>query len=168
MQNQNEHLTLPNPRLVSAIFFGVLSIIFTFILHVIIHYGMGFEQMIPLYEGILCAVFIAAFFGALFGKRIFQTTSPIFLRAFLWAYLMILVALPFYDIGFVYFFMQTHPELFLQTTIAQIFNFYLFVLFYSIVLIGIWLGLLAGLSAIYLRGPLARYILQSINRRTRQ
>jgi hypothetical protein len=41
----------------------------------------------------------------------------------------------------------------------------LFVLLYSFILAGVWLAIVAGLAAVYLRGHIVYYILQSQNQR---
>ena len=45
---------------------------------------------------------------------------------------------------------------------------YLFVLAYSFILAGIWLAIAAGLAAMYLRGYLEYYILQSLYQRRKE
>ncbi|MCP0913106.1 MULTISPECIES: hypothetical protein [Legionella] len=166
MNEQDEALTLSNPRLLSAIYFSLLAIIATIVLDTIF-YALGVEQVLPLYQGILLAVLVAAIFGALFGKLIVYSTAPYRTHAFWWAVLMVLVALPVYDLGLLYLLSSQGRSLFTEANAAELIYLYFFLLFYSLILVGIWLALLAGVAAIYLRGFLVYYLLQSLYERRR-
>lgn len=105
--HEEEALTLSNPRLLSAIYFSLLAIIATIILDTVI-YALGVEQLLPVFQGILLAVIIAAIFGALFGEKIVHSKKPYRMRVFWLAFFMVLVALPVYDLGFLFLFKYHH------------------------------------------------------------
>ncbi len=113
MKNSDDALTISNPRLLSAAYFGLLAIIATAIIDVIL-YGIGVEQILPTFQAILLAVVIASFFGAIFGERIVYCKKPYRRRAFLWGFSMVLAAVPIYALIFLYLFKAHHPATFCQ------------------------------------------------------
>ncbi len=157
---QDDALTLPNPRLLTAVYFSLLAIIVTIVMDLLL-YAIGVEQFLPISKAIFLSVIVAACFGALFGKRIILTEKPYIKHTFLWACLMVITALPFYNIGFIYLLQENHASLFAHATMMNFVYLYLFVLLYSFILAGVWLAIIAGLAAIYLRKHLVYYILQS-------
>lgn len=161
---QDEALTIPNARLLSAVYFGLLAIVATIIFDSLL-YAIGFEQLMPISKAILLAVIIAVAFGALFGERIVHSHKPYHKHAFLWAFFMVLIALPVYNLGFIYLLKENHHELFSHTTFVHLAYLYLFVLLYSFILAGVWLAVVAGLAAIYLRGYLVYYLLETKQKR---
>lgn len=163
MTKPDEALTLSNPRLLSAVYFGLLSIIFTFILHTFLATTLGIKQLLPIFQAILLAVGVSSIFGALFGERIVHCQKPYLRHAFYWGCLMTLLALPIYDIGFVYLYSYNHPALLAQASWSQMVMLYLFIVLDSFILIGLWLMLLTGLAAMYLRGVLVYYFLRALN-----
>lgn len=161
---QDEALKISNPRLLTAVYFSLLAIVMTILLDVIF-YALGVEQILPIYKAIFLAVIIAACFGALFGRRIILSEKPYTKHAFLWAFVMVITALPVYNLGLLYLLKENHASLFANATIEHLVYLYLFVLLYSFILAGIWLAIIAGLAAIYLRKHVVYYILQSKQRR---
>ena len=119
-------------------------------------------------QEIILAVVIAACFGALFGRRIVHCEKPYRNRAFLWGFLMVLAALPVYTFGFLYMIRETHAALIAHSSFSHLVHLYLFVLFYSFILVGVWLAIMAGVAAIYLRGHVVYFILQSQHQRRRR
>ena len=164
MKTQDEALEISNPRLLSAIYFSLLAIIATIVLDTTL-YALGIEQLLPFAKAILLAVVIAACFGALFGERIVHSAKPYYQHVFFWAFFMVIAALPVYNLGFLYLLKENHANLFAHATLKNLMHLYLLVLAYSFILTGVWLAIVAGLAAIYLRGHLVYYILQSINKR---
>lgn len=160
MNSQDEAFTLSNPRLLSAGFFALLAVIITIAIDFTFDF-LGIERMLPTYQAILLAVVIAAIFGALFGERIVHSPYPYKKRTFIAGFLMVILALPFYDLIFLYLFKRYHPDSFIDFRLGDFFNMYLFVLLYSFLLAGLWLAISAGLAAIYLRGQLVYDILHS-------
>lgn len=99
MRKDDEALSISNPRLLSAVYFGLLSIVATVIFDAIF-YAFGVTQLLPAFQAILLAVIMASCFGALFGQRIIRTQKPYRRRAFLWGFVMVLAALPIYALIF--------------------------------------------------------------------
>lgn len=161
MDKQDEALTLSNPRLLAAVYFSLLAVIATLAIDTVF-YALGVEQLSPIYKEIFLAVIVAATFGALFGERIVHCERPYYKHVFFWAFLMVITALPVYNIGFIFLIKETHPSLFAHASLIHVMYLYLFVLAYSFILAGIWLAIAAGLAAMYLRGYLEYYILQSL------
>jgi len=159
-KQRDEALSISNPRLLTAVYFSLLAIIATIIIDTLL-YSIGIEQLLPISKAIFLAVMVAACFGALFGKRILYSEKPYFKHTFFWAFLMVIVALPFYNVGFVFLLKENHASLFNHATLSHLIYLYLFVLLYSFILAGVWLAIVAGLAAIYLRARVVYYILQS-------
>lgn len=159
-KQQDEALSISNPRLLAAVYFSLLAIIATIIIDTLL-YAIGIEQLLPISKAIFLSVIVAACFGALFGKRIVYSERPYHKHTFFWAFLMVIVALPFYNFGFLFLLKENHAALFAHATLSQLLYFYLFVLLYSFILAGVWLAIVAGLAAVYLRGHIVYYILQS-------
>lgn len=160
MSVQDRELAISNPRLISAVYFGVLAIIATVIIDFSFN-ALGVERMIPTFKAVLLAAIVAACFGALFGKKIINSPEPYHLKSFLWGFFMVLVALPIYDLIFLYLFKGHHAENFVGATPSELGVTYLFILLYSFILAGIWLAIAAGLAALYLRSHLIYDILHS-------
>ena len=160
MRNHDEAITITNPRLLSAAYFVLLAIIATVIIDLIL-YSIGVEKILPTFEAILLAAIIAACFGALFGRKIIYCKKPYRRKAFLWGFLMVIAALPVYDVFFFYLFKEHHPHAFEGINISNILVTYLLILLYSFLFAGLWLAVAAGLAAIYLRRHLVYDILHS-------
>jgi hypothetical protein len=164
MYTQDDALTISNPRLLAAVYFSLLAVIATILIDTIL-YSLGIEQLLPISEAIFLAVVVAACFGALFGERIILSPKPYHTHVFFWAFLMVIAAIPVYTAGFVYLMRENHAALFVHASFTQLIYIYLFVLLYSFILAGLWLAIVAGLAAIYLRAYLVYYVLQSLNQR---
>lgn len=165
-QKKDEALDISNPRMLSAIYFSLLAIIATILLDTVF-YTLGVEQLLPIFKSIILAVVIAAGFGALFGKRIIYSQKPYKNKAFWWAFLMVISALPVYTLGFMLFLHHHHPDLFHGAAMLSIISMYFIVLLYGFLLAGFWFALIAGVAAIYLRGHLVYHLLNSLYVRRR-
>lgn len=159
---KDEALSISNPRLLSAAYFGLLAIIITIMIDTVF-YSMGIKQLLPTYQAVLLATVFAACFGAIFGEKIIYTPIPYRRKAFLWGFFMVLAALPFYDIFFLYFLNQYHPKVLDGLSFGNIILSYLFIICYSFALAGLWLAIAAGFAAMYLRGHIVYDILHSKN-----
>lgn len=164
---RDEALTLSNPRLLSAAYFCLLGVIVTIVINLLL-YSFGITQLIPFFQAILLAAVFAACFGAIFGEKIIHSPPPYNRKAFLWGFLMVLVALPFYDLVFLYLINQYHPKLLDGLSAGNILTAYLFIILYSFILAGLWLAIAAGLAAMYLRGHIVYDILHSKNYRLKE
>ena len=160
MIKKDEAIELSNPRLLTGIYYGLLAIIATIMMDSLL-FALGIEKILPIFKAILLAVIIASLSGALFGKRIVHSKKPFKTRVFLWGFFMVLVAMPIYDLGLVYLLIEAHPMQFAHANYNDILNLYLFVFIYSFIMAGVWLAILSGVAAIYLRGHVVYYILQS-------
>lgn len=161
MSNDDQALTLSNPRLLSAAYFSLLAIIITIIIDTVLT-CMGVEKVVPLYKAVLLAVGVAGVCGALVGKAIIQSPAPYKKRVFLLGFLMVIVAVPLYNVGFIYMLPATNAYVFIDNTISHAIYIFFITLLYSYLLAGVWMALLAGLAAVYLRGYLANYIVNAI------
>lgn len=166
MSEQDEAKSISNPRLLSSVYFSLLAIIATIVIDTIL-YSIGVHPGLPFYQSILLSVIIAAIFGALFGKRIIFSDKAYWRHAFWWAFLMVLVALPFYDLGFFFLLTQNQEGLLVGSTAKGIIYMYFMILLYSFVLVGLWLAIFAGIAAVFLRGRFVYYLLHSLNERRR-
>ena len=162
MQAQDDALSISNPRLIAAIYFTVLTVMFTLAIDAFL-YAYGINEYIPLHQMTLLGVIIAACIGALFGKKIVHAPQPHLRNAFLWGFLMTLTAMIFYDIGFLGLLSLNVPTAFAMNSLITALHLYLLILFYSFILVGWWLGIIFGLTAMYLRGSLVYYILRSLD-----
>ncbi|CEK09975.1 hypothetical protein [Legionella hackeliae] len=159
MSHEDTALSISNPRLLAAVYFALLAVIATCIIDSFLYF-MGVEQFLPLFKAVLLAVVVAGCFGALFGKRIIHSKKPYRRKAFLFGFLMVLAALPFYVLGFL-FLSEEYARWALTDTLSQQLLSYLFTLFYSFIIAGLWLAIAAGFAAMYLRGHLVYDILHS-------
>lgn len=164
MKAQDEVYMISNPHLLAGVYFALLAIIFTLGMDELL-YLLGIDQIIPVGKAILLAAIVAACFGALYAERIIYSEPPYNLHVFMWAFLMVITALPIYTIGFVYLLQENHPELFVNPSLFSILYLYVVTLLYNFLLAGVWLALIAGLAAIYLRKHVVYYIVQSLNQR---
>lgn len=152
MSHEDTALSFPNPRLLTAIYFALLAIIITCAIDLFL-FLIGEESFLELFKAIILAVVVAGGFGALFGKLIIYSPKPYRRKAFFYGFLMVLAAVPFYYLGFL--FLKTHFEWFssIKSTEGAFVAFFRY-LFYSYIFAGIWLGIAAGFAAMYLRGHL--------------
>lgn len=159
MLNENEKITVSNPRLLSAAFFAPLAIIITIAIDTALPL-LQMDFMLPLYQSIVLAVVVAASFGALFGRAIVY--SPNSKWAFWWAFFMVLCAVPVYNLGYLALLKHQNPILFQDTTVQRQIFLYFYALGYSYSLAGIWMAILAGFAGVYLRGYLVNYLLKAL------
>lgn len=152
---------LPNPRLITAIYFSLLAILVTIFIDCVL-YVLGIDILLPLYQSILLAVVIAGLFGALFGRLIVCSIENHYQPPFWWAFLMVLIAVPFYNLGFLWLLHLHNPSIFIDAPVKHVFLFYLFTLIYSYVLAGFWMAILAGVAGIYLRAYLVNYLKRNL------
>lgn len=136
---------------IGAIYYAVLSIIATLVIKYITHM-MGFGELFPLFRTLILGIVTASIFGSFFGRWVINLKKPYKTKAFWLGFLLVIVALPFYDLGLLYIFTDTHPSLFAGGSGANhLALVYLFIIIYSFILSGIWLAILSGLASIYLR-----------------
>lgn len=155
-------LDTQNARILTAVYFGLLAVVFTLLLDATL-YGLGMPQLIPLFEGTLLAMFVASVFGYFYGEKIINTPRPFARTVFMAGFVMTISAIPVYILGFTFFYMFNHPDFIVNFTILTFFRAYTFILLYGFVLIGIWLAIIAGLAALYLRSRISYYVVESLD-----
>lgn len=156
-------LRCSNPRLICAVYFGLLSVVGTILINALLT-SMGIAEEIPVFKAILLGVIVAAGTGALMGERILHSHKPYQLKTFFLGFAMVIFSLPLFNLGLVLFMQQEHPGvlftgLFSLKKLPQIFSAYLYILGYSYLLFGIALAIAAGVASMYLRGQLVYDIL---------
>lgn len=158
--NRDRALKIKNARMLCAVYYALLSVVFTLSLDAAL-YALGVNQMIPLFAGTLVAMLIALVFGFIFGEKIIHAKAPYHLKTFFWGFIKTFCALPFYDLGFMAFYLHANPGMLASLSWLGVFSLYLKIIVFSIILIGIWLAVLSGLAALYLRSYLVYYIYDS-------
>ena len=147
-------------RTIAACYFTFLSIIATFIIQAMLFlFGMG--DLIPFFMSFLLSIPIAWLSGMIFGNAIITSPKKSKWRCFLWGFSLILFALPLYDLCLLFLLHNIHPYMYnLGHGLKDSLILYLFIIIYSFVLIGSWLCLLSGFSAIFLRDHFAPNVLK--------
>lgn len=153
-------LKVKNAGMLCGIYYALLSVIFTLSLDATL-YALGIKQMIPLFAGTFVAMLIALIFGFIFGEKIIHASPPYKLKSFLWGFIKTFCALPFYDLGFMAFYLHANSGLWTSLSWMGLLSLYLKIILFSLILIGIWLAVLSGLAALYLRSYLVYYIYDS-------
>jgi len=157
MDTREQATSLSNPRTIAAVYFAILAVVATLVIDLIL-YELGVVQILPLAQGLLLSILVAGFFGALFGKKIACSISPSHWHSFIWGALMAIVTLVFYMFGFILLMYINQPEKFSDTSVLHFMESYLISLAYAFFLAGIWLVILTGIAAVYLRSKLIHYI----------
>lgn len=160
MSKKDLAMQISNARLISCVYFGLLAVVATIIIDTFL-YLIGVSEFIPTFWAVILATIIAAIFGALFGEKIIHVERRYRSRSFKWGLIMVLAALPVYDLGLYILMQYHHPESFTSATLPE--HLYLFgmLLLYSFLLVGIWLAIIAGFAAMYLRSKLVYDILDT-------
>jgi hypothetical protein len=161
MDLEQEILEIPNARLITAIYFSLLAVITTLIADILL-YSIGIEYVMPLSKAIVLGAVVAFCFGALFGEGIVHCKRPVERRVFSLGFWMVVTSLPFYDLGVFFLIRETHPDLFIDSSLAHLAYLYLFVIVYSFILAGAWYGLIAGFAALFLRKRVVYFFTQSV------
>jgi hypothetical protein len=147
----------------TGVYYAFLSIMITLVIQSTL-YAFGISGVIPFFQGLLLALVIAFCFGVLFGKLIVKTTSPFRVKCFLWGVILILTSLPFYALGLTFLFYNYHPSVFGNvSSFGQYGLIYVVTLAYCAI-VGVFLAILSGMAAIYLRSTLYPGYLAFINK----
>lgn len=153
MKKQDPALTCSNPRLIAAIYFGLLSVVGTILIDALLS-SLGIKDLIPLFEAILLGMVVASCTGAICGELIVHCKKPFLVRTFIIGFLMVIASLPIFDLGLVLFIKEENVNYLSIMHMQSFVYFYLVALAYSYVIFGIPLAIGAGLAAMYLRGQL--------------
>jgi hypothetical protein len=164
----NDHdlaLHFSNPRLLGAIYYGLLSVVGTILIDAFLTL-FGIKEIIPLYQAILVGMIVASATGALCGKSIIYCPRPFKMKTFLIGFTMVLVSLPFFVLGLVLCMAEAETPLFSIKNFQDLAYSYIVVLAYSYILFGFLLAIASGLASIYLRGWFVYDILHTDKRKS--
>lgn len=156
------NMDLPNFRVISATFFAILAVIATIFVDSILYYA-GVAEILPIFKSVLLAAVIAGIFGAIFAGKIFGCEKSHKGCLFGWGFVMTLIGLPFYNLGLVLLMYFDNPEAYADSTLYMLLHVYLISFTGIFLLAGIWLAIIAGFLAIFLRDKLAYDIGHSEN-----
>src|SRR5580704_5680890 len=158
MKKQDPAMNCSNPRLIAAIYFGLLSVVGTILINALLT-SLGIAEKIPLFEAIILGMVVASCTGAIMGEQIVHCPKPYKLRTFLIGFTMVIASLPVFVLGLVFFMKYEDSSILSITQVHHMISFYLYNLAYSYILFGIILAIGAGIAAMYLRGQLVYDIL---------
>lgn len=167
MKTIDPALTFPNPRLLSAIYFGLLSVVGTILINALLT-TIGVENIIPLWQAILLGVVVAACTGAIFGESIIHCKRPHQRKTFWLGFSMVMASIPVFALGLILLMKEANANLFSVATLQHMVGFYLVVLAYCYILFGFLLAIASGLAAMYLRGRLVYDVMHTHERRRRR
>lgn len=160
MKAKDPAVTFSNPRLLSAIYFGILSVVATLLINAFLNI-LGLAQDAPLFQSVLWGMIIASITGAIFGKYIVQCPEPYRLKTFLTGFFMVLLSLPFFVLGVAMLMRSSDTSLWQLTTWHNFYFVFIIMLGYSYLLFGFLLAIAAGLAAMYLRGSFVGHVLHT-------
>lgn len=163
MEKIDPALSFSNPRLVAAVYFGLLSIVGTIVMNTFLD-ALGMEYVVPMFEAVLLGMVVAAIMGAIFGERIIHCERPYKMKTFLEGFSMVIASIPLFALGLVLLMKGENKDLFSVVKLHDMVLFYLVVLAYCYILFGIPLSVASGLAAMYLRGQLIYDIMHLIKR----
>lgn len=164
MNKQDPALDFPNPRLLAAVYYGLLSVVGTILINGLLT-TIGFKEIVPLFYAIILGMVVASLTGALFGKSIVQCPRPYKLKTFWLGFIMVLLSLPFFDLGLLLFMDTSENQALKVINFNDFVSAYFIVLGYSYILFGFLLAIASGLASIYLRGKFIYQILRTDKRR---
>lgn len=160
MSREDPAVKFSNPRLLAAIYFGLLSVVGTILTNAFLS-SIGIEEIIPVFQAIILGMAVASATGALFGEKIIHCKKPYKLKTFLIGFFMVIGSLPVFDLGLLYFMEKSNTVLFSIVKFHDIAISYFIVLGYSYILFGFILAIGSGLASMYLRGQLVYDVLYS-------
>lgn len=165
MNKQDPALEFSNPRLLATVYYGLLSVVGTILINAFLT-TIGFEELVPLFKAVILGMVVASITGAIFGERIVHCPEPYKLKTFWLGFIMVLLSLPFFDLGLLLFMDTTENQVLRVTNFSDFVSAYFIVLGYSYILFGFWLAIASGLASIYLRGHFVHHILYTDKRRS--
>lgn len=162
MKRIDPALEISNPRLIAAIYFGLLSVVGTILINAFLS-SIGIEEIIPVFESVILGMIVASGTGALFGERIVHCKKPYKAKTFWLGFIMVIASLPVFDLGLLYFMTNHYNKLFSIAKFHDLVFSYFVILAYSYILFGVFLAIASGLAAMYLRSRLVYDILHTQN-----
>ena len=166
MKKQDPALAFSNPRIMAAIYFGLLSVVGTILIDAFLS-SIGVEEIIPVFQAVILGMVVASGAGAIFGKNIIHCKKPYKAKTFWLGFFMVISSLPIFDLGLIFFIKEANMNLFSIAKFHDMILFYCVVLSYSYILFGFLLAIAAGLASMYLRGQLVYDVLHTHERRRR-
>jgi len=163
MNKQDPALNFSNPRLLATVYYGLLSVVGTILIDAFLT-TIGIEELVPLFKAIILGMIVASITGAIFGKRLVHCPRPYKRKTFLLGFIMVLVSLPFFDLGLVLSMDTSNNQVLPITNVHDFVHVYLIVLGYSYILFGVLLAIASGLASVYLRGHFVYHILRTDRR----
>lgn len=161
-------IIFPNPRLLAAVYFGLLSVVGTILINGFLTL-LGIEETVPLFHSIIVGMIVASGAGAIFGGEIIHCPKPYKVKTFWIGFFMVLASLPFFALGLELGLANSPDQhLFSMTNFRDFAYAYVVILAYSYVLFGFLLAIAAGFAAMYLRGHLVYDILHTDMRRSQR
>lgn len=151
MRKTDQAMKFHNTRLLSAVYFGLLSVVGTILTDGFLSI-MGVPRVIPEFQGILLGMLVASIMGALCGELIIHCKKPYLTKTFIIGFFMVIVSLPVFDLGILYFVSQSNPALYSLAQQQGLLYLYLYILGYSYLLFGLVLAVASGIAAMFLRG----------------
>lgn len=157
-------LRFPNPRMLAAVYFGLLSVAATLLINAFLS-SLGIQDIVPLFQAVLLGMLVASATGALFGEHLIHCKKPYKIKAFWIGFIMVMSSLPVFDLGLLYMMQEPYTAYFPVGRIQDLIYSYLLLVVYSYVLFGIFLGIASGVAALYLRGQIVYDILHTDEKR---
>lgn len=159
MKKHDLALTCPNPRIISAIYFGLLSVVGTILIDAFLT-TLGVKERVPLFLAIILGMMISSAAGGLMGQQLIHSSRPYKLKTFLIGFFMVILSLPLFSLG-LFLMMKQGDTTTLSASPNSQFYYYFYVLVHSYLYFGILLALGSGFAAMYLRGSLVYDILST-------
>jgi hypothetical protein len=166
MKRIDPALTCSNPRLIAAVYFGLLSVVATILINALLT-SIGIREEIPVFKAILLGMVVASCVGFIMGEHIIHCKKPYKKKTFFMGFAMVIASLPVFDLGLVVLMHQENASLFSVASLGHMVFFYLYTLVYSYLIFGILLAIGSGFATMYLRGQLVYDILATYQPRKR-
>ena len=163
MKKRDLALKFSNPRLLAAIYYGLLSVVGTILINALLVF-IGIDETIPLFKSVILGMFVASASGALFGKAIIYCPRPYLAKTFWLGFIMVIASLPIFALGLHFFMEEENNLLFSLVNVRAMIYHYIQVLAYSYILFGFFLAIAAGCASMYLRAYLVYDILHTDER----
>ena len=111
MKDYDQALHFSNPRLLCAIYFGVLSVVGTVLIDAFLTL-LGIEELVPLYQSVILGMVISSATGALCGKVLIHSRKPFISKVFAIGFFMVLGSLPIFTLGLLWCMYENGTQLF--------------------------------------------------------
>lgn len=160
MRKGDQALKVIHVRVISAVYFGLFALVASILINVVLS-ALELSQQTTVVHFVGSAVLIAAVFGFMFGEGIMHCTQPTNLKAFALGFVMVLLALPCFDLLLIALLRYDAPQLFATMTLLHFITLFFITWAYSFIYVGIWLAIIAGFAAMFLRSQLVYDLLRS-------